>query len=456
MTTIAYEINFDGLVGMTHHYAGLALGNLPSMEHAGQESNPRQAALQGLNKMKLLASMGIRQGILPPHERPHIPSLKRLGFVGNVETIFERVQSEADWLIPYVSSSASMWTANSATVSPSVDSSDEHVHFTPANLASYFHRSIEAETNSRIFKAIFPNPVFFDHHTPLLAGNLFFDEGAANHTRFCKTYQGPGVQLFTYGQMLKPPEENEVVSKPKKFPARQSLEASEAIARLHQLYPGHFLFAQQNPDVVDSGVFHNDVISVGNQNVFLVHERSFVGQPSLYTNLKKMVSEICDTEMIILEVKESQISLKEAVSSYFFNSQLLTLPDNTMTLIAPLGCQKSESITRFLKDVTDSKQNPIGSVHYVDLTQSLENGGGPACLRLRVVLKEVEIAEMNQGVLFTDRLYTRLVEHINKYYPTRLTDKDLTDPAFYERNCESLNEITNILNLGKIYPFQMT
>ncbi|MDX2347040.1 MAG: N-succinylarginine dihydrolase, partial [Legionella sp.] len=32
--TAVYELNLDGLVGPTHHYAGLAYGNTASLAHA--------------------------------------------------------------------------------------------------------------------------------------------------------------------------------------------------------------------------------------------------------------------------------------------------------------------------------------------------------------------------------------------------------------------------------------
>lgn len=452
MTSIAYEINMDGLVGMTHCYGGMSMGNLASTSSEGQTSNPRQAALQGLTKMKFLSSLGIKQAVLPPHERPFAPILRTLGFEGTDAEVLLQAAKTAPWLLPQISSSASMWTANAATVSPRIDSSDTHVHFTPANLATFFHRSIESETTSKMLKAIFPNPVFFKHHTPLPSSEIFSDEGSANHIRFCKNYQSPGVQLFVYGNIKKPT--NASLLLPKKFPARQSLEASESIERLHRLFPGHAVFAQQNPIAIDAGVFHNDLISTGNQNFFLIHENAFWDQWTVLNLLKQKVEKICDAEMLIIEVKNSEIPLEDAVKSFIFNSQIVTLPDGSMDIIAPAYCRQFDSVMNYLKLLTDDNTNPIQRVHFVDLTQSMQNGGGPACLRLRVVLNDTEIAEMNPAVLFTNRLFDRLVEHVNAFYPTQLTLKDLADPKLHQRNCESLDQLTKILNLGKIYPFQ--
>lgn len=454
MTINAYEVNFDGLVGMTHTFGGLSLGNEPSIEHEGEVSNPRLAALQGLNKMKFLHSLGIKQAVLPPHERPHLPSLRRLGFTGTVVDILNTVKRVSPWILPQVSSSAAMWTANAATVSPSIDSSDSHLHVTPANLATYFHRSMESETNRRIFRALFTNPIFFEHHDPLPPAELFFDEGAANHTRFCKSYGSPGVQLFSFGKCRYDPEGN--FPSPAKYPARQTKEASEAISHLHRLYPGHMSFAFQNPNTIDKGGFHADLFSLGNQNVFLVHEQAFWKQKEVLENLKQQVLQVCDTELNVIEIQENQFPLSEALQSYFFNSQLITLYDQSMALITPESCKLFPKAQRFIQELLSDPLNPIGKVHYVDLSESLKNGGGPACLRLRIVLNSNELAEMNPGVLFTDDLFQELSSHINKFYPDHLTLQDLADPKLYQLSIDSLDAISKILKVGNVYSFQIS
>ena len=214
--------------------------------------------------MRLVSSLGVRQAVLPPHERPHMPTLRALGFGATDASILEEMREKAPWLLPQVSSSASMWSANAATLSPSIDCIDTHMHISPANMVTMFHRSLEAEAVSRILRAIFPNPVFFMHHEPLPPSLIFSDEGAANYIRFCKTHNGPGVELFVYGQSYVEGGSINTV-----YPARQTLEASQAIARRHQLYPDHVVFTSQNPSAINAGVFHNDVISIGNQNLLL-------------------------------------------------------------------------------------------------------------------------------------------------------------------------------------------
>ena len=140
----AYEVNFDGLVGLTHHYAGLSFGNVASTRNQQAVANPKLAARQGLLKMKQLADLGFVQAVLPPHERPQVDLLRQLGFSGTDAQVLARAAQQAPRLLCAVSSASAMWTANAATVSPSSDTADGRVHFTVANLNNKFHRASEA------------------------------------------------------------------------------------------------------------------------------------------------------------------------------------------------------------------------------------------------------------------------------------------------------------------------
>ena len=444
-----YEVNLDGIVGPTHNYSGLSYGNIPSLQNQSSVSNPREAALQGLEKMKFLADLGLIQGVLPPHERPHLPTLRRLGFGGSDSAIVATAFAQAPELLNAVSSAASMWTANAATVSPSADSIDQHVHFTAANLSSKFHRSIEHNTTAKILKAIFKNPIYFKHHE-VLPSSHFPDEGAANHTRFCSQYGTAGVELFVFGRRAL--AENSLA--PKTYPARQSYEASQAISRLHQLYPNRTIFTQQHPAAIDAGAFHNDVVAVGNLNFFFFHEMAFIGKDALIEEIKRKVAETCDAEMIFVEVKNDHIPLHEAINAYLFNSQVVDVPDTGMCLIAPIECQENIAIRKYIDDMLQSKENPIRKVHYFNLRQSMRNGGGPACLRLRVVLNENELAAAHPHIFLNDRLYQKLKGWIGKHYRDRLEHKDLGDPQLMIESQHALDELTKILQLGPIYDFQ--
>ncbi len=377
MNRTAREVNFDGLVGPTHNYAGLAYGNPAAMEHALSVSNPRAAVLQGLEKMRLLMDLGLVQGVLPPQERPDLGTLRRLGFRGSDSEIIQAAGSESPSLLASVYSASGMWAANAATIAPSADTQDGSVHFTPANLVSQFHRSIETDFTATLFKRIFPDKTAFVHHPPLPRSLHFADEGAANHTRLCSSYNGKGLQIFTYGRTAFDFSD----SLPKIFPGRQSIEASEAIARSHLLDPRATVFMKQSPDAIDGGVFHNDVISVGNQNLFLYHEHAFAEGRHATTQLKAAFSKICGQELVLIEVPSDRVSLQDAVRSYLFNSQLVTLPNAAMTIIAPQESTENPVTSSLLAEIAADSSNPVEAVHCVDIRQSMKNGGGPACLR---------------------------------------------------------------------------
>ncbi len=449
MTAHTVEVNFDGIVGPTHNYSGLSYGNVASINNQKAVSNPKAAALQGLEKMYHLTQLGLPQAFLPPHERPHIPTLRALGFSGSYAHVLTKAAKEAPELLMACCSAAAMWTANAATVSPSIDSGDRHVHITPANLTSKFHRAIEAPATNNILKAIFSNRDFFTVHPPLPSGSWFADEGAANHTRFCRTHGSSGLHLFVYGKKAF----SEGLS-PSLFPARQSDVASQAVARNHQIGADQTLFVQQNPEAIDAGVFHNDVISVGNQDFFLFHEKAFIDTPAVIQELKRKMAEVCQLELKTLEVKEHVISLQEAVDSYLFNSQILTMPDQTVVMIAPSECQKLPKVHLFLEEMLASSNNPVSQVHYFNLHESMRNGGGPACLRLRVVLTRDEMAALPQAVFLNEERYRLLKKWIETHYRDRLTPEDLVDPQLLHETREALDALTQLLQLGSLYDFQ--
>ena len=442
----AFEVNFDGIVGPTHNYAGLSFGNVASTEHGGRVSSPRQAALQGLEKAWALHEMGLKQGVIPPQERPHIPTLRTLGFCGTDSEILRQCAQRAPQLLAAVSSASSMWVANACTVSPYADTADGKTHLTPANLLSMFHRSIEPPTTGRVLKAIFSADSFV-HHQPLPAAPSFSDEGAANHTRLCADYSQAGVELFVYGDDL-----SNKAAGPKKYPARQTLPASQAIARSHGLNPDKVVFARQNPDAIDQGVFHNDVIAVGNQDLLFHHEMAFADTQSVYTQLNTAL----DSELQVIAVPADAVSLEDAVRSYLFNSQLLTVPGQQgALLVVPVECREVPSVHEYLMAL-ESESPLIEKVRFFDLRQSMNNGGGPACLRLRVVMSKQQIVETDANVLLTASLYRQLRHWIESHYRDRLTMNDLQDPNLLDECRTALDELTQLLKIGSVYDFQRT
>ncbi|KTD41244.1 N-succinylarginine dihydrolase [Legionella parisiensis] len=445
-----YELNMDGLVGPTHNYAGLAPGNIASSYNALAASNPQAAALQGLDKMRLLHKMGLKQGLLPPHQRPNLKLLHQLGFCGTPKEQINKAFKTAPELLGACYSASSMWSANAATVSPSTDTQDHKVHFTAANLVSNLHRHHEADFSKKILELIFANPSYFHHHPILPRSIITGDEGAANHSRLCQKHSQSGIHLFVYGK--KALGRDQTQAGPIKYPARQTREASEAIVRQHQLSENQVVFACQNPLAIDQGVFHNDVISVANESVFLVHEQAFLQQNSIL----KELSEKAPFSLNIIQISQKELSVTDAVETYLFNSQVISLTNqNSMILLAPVECKNNPRVQACIERILYDESNPINSVYFLDLKQSMRNGGGPACLRLRVPLNDEELQAMHQGVLINDELLSILEKWVLKYYRTELVATDLADPQLIEECFTALDELTQILRLGSIYPFQL-
>jgi succinylarginine dihydrolase len=448
----AYEVNFDGLPGPTHNYAGLSAGNNASQAHRHRVSHPRRAALEGLAKMRHLRQLGVRQAVLPPHERPAIRALRGLGFSGDTDAaVLASAARQAPHLLAAASSASAMWTANLATVSPSADTADGRAHFTPANLQSHWHRSLETLFSTRLLRTLFADESRFAVHDALPSAAGFGDEGAANHTRFCghlDAHGEPGIHLFVDG--------GGYFSTAKQHPARQGIEAFPAMARLHGLDEATVVQARQNPAAIDAGVFHNDVISTGNRSFFLCHEESFANTAGTVEELRSAFARRAQRDTLTVRlVRSEELTMAEGVASYLFNSQIVDLPrEQGMALIAPTDCERSERTRRLIENLIADQACPLRQVHYLDLRQSMANGGGPACLRLRVVLTEAELSRVQGRVLFNPALDTELAAWIGRNYREELAPADLADPALLEESRRALDELTQILRLPRLYGFQ--
>ncbi|RKP50365.1 N-succinylarginine dihydrolase [Pararobbsia silviterrae] len=443
----AVEANFDGLVGPTHNYAGLSFGNVASHANEKRVANPKQAALQGLLKMKSLAALGYRQAVLPPHERPSVDLLRTLGFTGDDARVIRDAARSAPELLSAASSASAMWAANAATVSPSADTADGRVHVTPANLAFNLHRSIEHTTTQRVLGAILADDRHFVVHPALPGTPVLGDEGAANHTRFCGAYDTRGVEFFVYGRRVYGGG-----PAPVRYPARQTFEASRAIARRHGLADDAVVYAQQRPDVIDAGVFHNDVIAVGNQRVLFCHAHAFVDQHAVYDALRERLARTGAT-LDVVEVPDDDVSVADAVGAYLFNSQLLALGDGRQRLIVPQECRENARVAAYL-DRLVAAGGPIADYRVFDLRESMRNGGGPACLRLRVALNAAEAAAVKPSVWIDDARYDALTRWVETHYRDRLAFDDLADPHLLDETRTALDALTRLLDLGSIYAFQ--
>ncbi|MEP0190507.1 MAG: N-succinylarginine dihydrolase [Erythrobacter sp.] len=390
------EINFDGVVGPSHNYAGLSLGNIASANHKGDPSYPRAAALQGVTKMRgNLARLGV-QGILLPLPRPNSALTASLALNG----------SEAPALRAAPWSASSMWTANAATVSPAPDTADGKCHLTPANLITMLHRAQEWPETQRQLAVAFGDGDHFTLHDAVPP--TFGDEGAANHMRLCEGHGAPGVEVFVYGRPGG------------KFPARQHEQASRLVARAHGLDPARCVFIEQNPAAIEAGAFHNDVVAVANERVLFTHAQAFADQAHAYDAILAAFP-----ALEVVEVPKDAVSIEEAIRTYLFNAQLVTQADGAMALIVPEECRHSASVWAYCEQLMASN-GPIRDVIPVDVRQSMANGGGPACLRLRVVC---DPATVDPRFLLDEAKADLLESVIAQHWPEQIDPADIGNEA---------------------------
>jgi len=411
------EINFDGIVGPSHNYAGLSLGNLASTRNAGEVSNPRAAALQGLDKMRANLAMGLVQGIFVPPPRPNDAWLASLG---------TDVSATDPVLAANAMSASTMWAANAATVSPAPDSGDGKCHLTVANLKTMPHRSHEWPDTLKQLRLAFAHPAFAVHDPVPVA---FGDEGAANHMRFAPSHGEPGIEAFVYG-----------VSGGA-FPARQHLEASKAIARLHRLDPDRCLFIEQSPEAIAAGAFHNDVVAVANERVLFAHEQAFADQAGCYERVARLMPDV-----EIVEVPAADVPIGDAIRSYLFNSQLVTPPDGAMTLVAPTECRETPSVAAWIERHLASN-GAIRRVEFVDVRQSMANGGGPACLRLRVACDPETV---DPRFLVDEARLDLLADVIGRHWPAAIAIDDLQSRAVVSAVRAARDALLGALKLGEL------
>lgn len=412
------EINFDGIVGPSHNYAGLSLGNLASTRNAGQLSQPRAAALQGLEKMRANLRLGLHQGFFIPPPRPARAWLAELG------TDPEQAEPE---LLANAMSASSMWAANAATVSPAPDTADGRTHLSVANLRTMPHRSHEWPATLKQLQLAFADAEHFAVHGPVPP--TFGDEGAANHMRLTERHDAPGVEVFVYGLTGGP------------YPARQHVEAFRAIARRHRLDPQRTVFVQQSEEAIAAGAFHNDVVAVANERVLFAHEQAFAEKEPFLAELQSRFA-----ELEYVEVPASAVSLEDAIRSYLFNAQLVTPPDGRTTLIVPEEARETPSVWHWLQQHL-AGNGAIRRVEVVDVRQSMANGGGPACLRLRVV---ADPATVDPRFLADEAKLDRLAEVIGREWPVSIDPAELGDPALLTQVERARARLVEALDLREL------
>ncbi|HZB70424.1 MAG TPA: N-succinylarginine dihydrolase [Sphingomicrobium sp.] len=412
------EINFDGIVGPSHNYAGLSLGNLASTRNAGQVSRPRAAALEGLAKMRANIDLGLVQGVFVPHPRPNRAWLAELG------TTVEEAEGA---LAANAMSASAMWAANAATVSPAPDAADGRCHLTVANLRTMAHRSHEWPATLAQLQLAFADDAHFAVHPPVPPA--FGDEGAANHMRLAPAHGEPGVEIFVYG-----------VSGGA-FPARQHLQSSKAIARRHRLDPERTLFAEQSEAAIAGGAFHNDVVAVANGPLLFAHEQAFAERDALIADCERLVP-----GFELVEVPAAEVPLADAISSYLFNAQLVSPPGGETTLIVPSEARETPSVWGWIERHL-AGNGPIRRVEVVDVRQSMANGGGPACLRLRVV---ADPAAVDPRFLVDSARLDAIGEIIQRHWPEAIANEVLTEPALIRDVEAARAQLLQALDLAEL------
>jgi len=430
------EIVFVGLPGPTHNYGGLSADNVASSSNRGRASNPKEAALQVLGLIRLMTSLGIATAVLPPQLRPHLPLL-RTKFSGSDDDVIHEAAEKDPALLEKACSSSAMWTANAATVTPASDSADGKLHLTVANLHTNLHRRIEADDTYRALKAIFAKVPGALVHVPLLPP--FRDEGAANHMRLAPRHGAKGLNVFVYGADGSADDAES---------ARQTLASSQAIAKSHGI--SGLLFVKQHPNLIRQGVFHNDVIAVANENVLLAHELAYADGDDAFGDIEDAYYDLHEDSPVIMRIRAASLSVEEAVKTYFFNSQIVTTK-NGMEIIAPMEVKElyGGKAAKLMEKICADKNNPIAAVHYIDLRQSMRNGGGPACLRLRVPMGDTQLAAIKQhvNVVADETLLTALATLIEKHYPDKVEGKDLADPSLYQSCRAALADMQSLFKL---------
>jgi succinylarginine dihydrolase len=408
------EIQIDRIVGPTHHFGGLGVGNVASKTNAGEVSNPAAAALQGLDKMRLVAQLGVPQLILPPQTRPASGMLQSLGFR---DSQWQKILDESPELFSGAMSSSAMWTANAATVTPAIDNQSNQLMMTIANLTASLHRSIEpSDTEQELTKAL---GCASQISPPIAVGSALRDEGAANHMRLGTSENTPGINVFVYG---------DGDPMPKEFWPRQSRAACEAIARSHQLSPENTFFLKQHPEAIDAGAFHNDVVAMSHHNLFVHHELAYWEAGETLQQIEKRYEELNEAKLNRIEISQEELSIADAVSTYLFNSQIVSPPDSRRPeILCPSEVREHDGAKKIVRDLC--QRGLFREACYVALNQSMSGGGGPACLRLRIPMSMRTFNSVPKLNQWSEDIDEQLRSAIERHYPTEITLEKLADPS---------------------------
>jgi succinylarginine dihydrolase len=289
------------------------------------------------------------------------------------------------------------------------------------------HRSQEWPDTLKQLQLAFADRAHFAVHGPVPP--TFGDEGAANHMRLCPSHQEAALEVFVYGRGGT------------RFPARQHEQSSRIVARKHGLDPDRVIFVEQNPNAIAAGSFHNDVVAVANEYVLFTHELAFADPAGTYDAIRAK----CPSAQIV-EVPATSVSLEEAISSYLFNAQLVTPPSGEMTLVVPSECRDSARVWNWLQEML-AGNGPIRHVNVVDVRQSMANGGGPACLRLRVV---ADPAAIDPRFLLDPAKAEVMEQVISKHWPEQIDTGDIGNETLAESIRTARSGLLEALDLSEL------
>ncbi|RAP29456.1 hypothetical protein DID78_03615 [Candidatus Marinamargulisbacteria bacterium SCGC AG-343-D04] len=414
------SVFIDGLMGPSYHFGGLSLGNTWSETHFKEISFPKKAALEGLHKMFEVYSLGLHQYVLPPVRKDVSALFRSLGYDHFNSESLRELFSVNPYFVSSVFSSSSAWLANIGHVTPACDSFTHKMNVTPANLNYCFHRSCDVEGYRDLLSTLFENCHDVVLHRPITSS--FGDEGSANTVRLSAS-SGEGFFLYVYGKTVDRTYSH-------KYPARQSKEAFDILVKQHHV-SRKFVMVQQSQEAIDAGVFHNDVICFGLENLLIVHESAFENQEEVMSYVKELYEETFSEDLQVIVISREMMSLEEAVKSYFFNSQLLPLSDGGFHCFVSTHSRKYSALEQVLQYIQSECSR--FSYSYVECDESIKNGGGPACLRLGFVASEHDRKLLNDAFLLTQERYDFLYSFISRHYPDEMQFEQLRD---YEFLCE--------------------
>ena len=453
----AIEVNFETLPGPTYTYPSWVpphSGNITVRIGTAMVGSPRRAARESLAKAASLMRLGAVQACLPPLMRPNLGLLRRLGVLRDQALIdapdcdvLARCLTDAAvsaWReVLFAFAPAGLWVANWATVSPSADTMDGRVHVTPANRAAVLYRAIEANECYHILHQVFFNPRHFVVHDPLPGAYELADEGAANHMRLTVRHGAKGINVFVYGRTG-----FDVPDPAPHFLPRQTRLASEAVARLHGLDPDTTVLLQQHPASIHAGCFHNDLIATSHCDILLYHELAFSGGPTAVEPLHRAFSRANGgAPLRSIMISSDEISLDEARRSCLFNSQIVTTRDGRAVLVAPDACRYVPGARRWLQGIHEGHNHLFQDVAYVRIPSSMRNGGGPACLRLRVALTQDQIGAISRTILLDFAMLRELRRFVDLEYPDRLTESMFLEADFLRKCFETTRQLYALLGL---------